>query len=91
MVSFFTIRLARARNAALAESARAQQIQKFMTNLFQAGDATVGPADNLRAVTLLDRGELEADSLQGEPAVRADLYATLGALYQKLGKHESGG
>src|SRR2546426_5097366 len=54
--------------------------------LFQGGDETVGPADSLRVVTLLDRGVQEAQSLDGEPAVQAELRETLGSLYQKLGK-----
>jgi serine/threonine protein kinase len=86
LVIFFTVRLAIARNAALAEAARTQRIQKFMTNLFQGGDASAGPADSLRVVTLLDRGVQEAQSLKADPAVQADLYETLGAIYQKLGK-----
>jgi serine/threonine-protein kinase len=88
LVVFFTVRLAKARSSTLAEFARAQRIEKFMTNLFQAGDAAAGPADNLRAVTLLDRGVQEAQSLSAEPAVQADLYETLGTLYQKLGKFD---
>jgi eukaryotic-like serine/threonine-protein kinase len=86
LVIFFTVRLAIARNAALADAARTQRIQKFMTNLFQGGDASAGPADNLRVVTLLDRGVQEAQSLSAEPEVQAELYETLGTLYQKLGK-----
>ncbi len=86
LVIFFTLRLAIARNAALAEAARTQRIQKFMTNLFQGGDASAGPTDNLRVVTLLDRGVQEAQSLNAEPEVQAELYETLGTLYQKLGK-----
>src|SRR5262249_19775539 len=38
LVVFFTLRLAKARDAALAEAARSQRIQHFMTNLFQGGD-----------------------------------------------------
>ena len=86
VVIFFTVWLAITRNAALAEAARTQRIQKFMTNLFQGGDASAGPADNLRVVTLLDRGVQEAQSLNAEPEVQAELYETLGTLYQKLGK-----
>jgi serine/threonine-protein kinase len=86
LVIFFTVRLTIARNAALAEAARTQRIQKFMTNLFQGGDASAAPADSLRVVTLLDRGVQEARSLSAEPEVQADLYATLGSIYQKLGK-----
>ena len=39
-------------------------------------------------VTLLDRGVQEARSLDAEPAVQAELYETLGGIYQKLGKLE---
>ena len=56
MAVLFTVRLARARDAAMAEAARTQRIQQFMTNLFQGGDPSAGPDDNLRVVTLLDRG-----------------------------------
>jgi len=88
LVVFFTVRLTIARNEALAEAARAQRLQKFTTDLFQGGDAEAGPADNLRVVTLLDRGVLDAESLSSEPEVQAGLYQTLGAIYQKLGKFD---
>jgi len=83
---FYTVRLATARNAAVAEAARTQRIQRFMLNLFQGGEEAVGPADSLRVVTLVDRGVRDAQSLDGEPAVQAELYETLGSIYQKLGK-----
>src|SRR3989442_1184087 len=86
LVVFYTVRLATARNAAVAEAARTQRIQRFMLNLFQGGDEAVGPADSLRVVTLVDRGVQDARSLDGEPAVQAELYETLGTIYQKLGK-----
>ena len=83
---FFTVRLATARNAALLEAARTQRIQRFMMNLFEGGDESVGPADDMRVVTLVDRGAQEAQALEGEPAVQAELYQTLGSIYQNLGK-----
>ncbi|MFZ3214724.1 MAG: tetratricopeptide repeat protein [Candidatus Acidiferrales bacterium] len=85
---FYTVRLARARNAAMAEATRTQRIQRFMLNLFQGGDPSAGPTDDLRVVTLLDRGAQEARSLDAEPAVQAELYETLGGIYEKLGKLE---
>lgn len=85
LVIFYTVRLTGARNAALSETARAQRIQRFTMNLFEGGDREVGPADSLRVVTLVDRGVLEARSLEGEPAVQAELYETLGSISQKLG------
>jgi eukaryotic-like serine/threonine-protein kinase len=84
LLIFVTVRLAAARHRTLAEAARTQRIQRFMLNLF--GDPTAGPADDLRVVTLLDRGAEEARILDREPAVQAALYQTLGGLYQQLGK-----
>ena len=43
LVVFFVVRLAKARNAALAETTRTQRIERFMLNLFDGGDKTVGP------------------------------------------------
>jgi eukaryotic-like serine/threonine-protein kinase len=88
LVIFYTVRLTRARNSALTQAARTQRIQRFMLNLFQGGDPSAGPADDLRVVTLLDRGVQEARSLDAEPAVQAELFETLGGIYQKLGKLE---
>jgi serine/threonine-protein kinase len=88
LVIFFTVRLARARNTALAEAARTQRIQGFMLNLFNGGDDAAGPSDELRVVALLDRGVSQAQSLSAEPAVQAELYQTLGNIYQQLGKFD---
>ena len=84
----FTIRLTRARNAALAQAARTQHIQRFMLNLFGGGDKEAGPKQELRVVTLLDRGVQEARALNTEPEVQAELYLTLGDMYEKLGKFD---
>ncbi|HEX4004813.1 MAG TPA: tetratricopeptide repeat protein [Acidobacteriaceae bacterium] len=85
-VVFYTVRLARARNAALREAARTLRIQQFTESLFDGGDKEAGPALELRAVELLDRGRHEAESLGGDPEMQADMQATLGDIYQKLGK-----
>jgi len=88
LVVFFTVRLARARDSALAEAARTQRIQRFTMNLFQGGDETVGPADDLRVVTLVDRGVQEARALTTDPKAQAELYQTLGTVYTNLGKFD---
>jgi serine/threonine-protein kinase len=85
LVAFYTVRLTRARNDAVTEAARAQRIQGLMLNLFTGGDETAGPADDLRVVSLIDRGVLEARSLTDEPSVQVAMYRTLGGIYGKLG------
>jgi serine/threonine protein kinase/Tfp pilus assembly protein PilF len=88
LVIFFTVRLAKARNAALEEAARTQRIQRFMMNLFQGGDESVGPGDSMKVVTLLNRGVQEAQSLNSDPKEQAELYQTLGTIYDQLGKFD---
>ncbi|HEU5218803.1 MAG TPA: protein kinase, partial [Gemmatimonadales bacterium] len=85
MMLFYTVRLAQARNDAVAEAARTQRIQRFMMNLFQGGDQTAGPADSLRVVTIVDRGMQEARVLDADPEVQNELFQTLGTIYQALG------
>jgi serine/threonine-protein kinase len=85
LVTFYTVRLASARNAALTEAARSQRIQELMLNLFTGGDEAAGPSEDVRVVSLLDRGVLEAENLSTEPAVQVAMYRTLGGIYQKLG------
>jgi tetratricopeptide (TPR) repeat protein len=85
IVAFYTQRLATARNRAVAEKARAQRIQSFMTGLFEGGDPDAGPADTLRVVDLLERGERDVGSLKEDPRTQADLYETLGGIHRDLG------
>jgi serine/threonine-protein kinase len=86
LVIFFTIRLQRAKDAALAEASRTERIQQFMMNLFRGGDEAVAPSDSLRVLTLVDRGVQEAKSLNNDPKIQAELYENLGIIYQKLGR-----
>ena len=85
LVAFYTLRVTDARNAAMAEALRTRRIQSMMLALFNGGDAAAGPAEDLRVVTLVDRGLREAQGLTGEPRVQADMYDALGGIYQKLG------
>ena len=88
LIVIYTVKLTRARNAAVAEAARAKRIQDFTVNLFQGGDPSAGPAEDLRVVTLLDRGARDAHGLDADPASQADLYDTLGGINEKLGRFD---
>jgi serine/threonine protein kinase/tetratricopeptide (TPR) repeat protein len=87
LTGFYTVRMATARNTALAEASRAERLQKFTLDLLQGGDEEVGPSDSIRVVTLVDRGVQEARTLTREPATQAAVYETLGSIYMKLGKY----
>jgi tetratricopeptide (TPR) repeat protein len=85
LVVFFTVRLARARNAALAEVARTKRVEKFMEDLFEGGNEEVGPSADLKVVTVIDHGVEKLPALNRDPEVQAHLYQTLGTVYQSLG------
>jgi eukaryotic-like serine/threonine-protein kinase len=91
VVAFSAVRLLRARNEVAAEAARTARIQRFMLELFEGGTGEVGPAAEMRVVDLLDRGVREARSLEGEPAVEAELLQTLGGIAQNLGRLDQAG
>jgi serine/threonine-protein kinase len=88
MAAFFTLRLAQARDTALAEAARARRIQQFMIHLFQGGDSAAGPAADLKVSTLVDRSARDARLLDADPSVQADLFQTLGEVYQNTGRFD---
>jgi hypothetical protein len=85
LIAFYTIRLARARDSAVMQAARTQRIQQFMLSMF-GGDYNAAPSGDLRVVDILNRSVEQARMLQRDPAVQADLYETLGSIYQSLGK-----
>ncbi len=84
-VAYFAINITRARDAALAESARTARIQAFMMNLFEGGDETAGPSDQMRVIDLVENGIQEANALSNAPKIQAELYQTLGNIDSKLG------
>jgi len=85
LTTFFTIRLIASRDRALTSEARTQRIYQLMLNLFGGDDSSAGPSQQLRVVSLLDRGVRGAEKLGQEPDVQAELRSTLGGLYHRLG------
>ncbi len=85
LIVFFTVRLIGTRERALSSEARTQRIHQLMLNLFEGDDSAAGPAQQLRVVSLLDRGVREVDSLAQEPGLQAELRYTFGGLYHRLG------
>ncbi len=84
--TLYAVRIRAARDAALTEAGRAQRIQQFTLSLFEGGSESSEPADSLRAVTLIERGVVDAATLGSEPVVQAELYQTLGSIMQRLGR-----
>ncbi len=85
LVVFFTLRLAKERNTAVAEAARTRRIQRFMRDLLKGGDEEFGASKDLRVATVLDHGVEKAHALDRDPLAQAELYSTLADSYDDLG------
>ena len=86
LVGMFMVRLTQERNRALAAAARTERIEHFTLSLFQGNDKVAGAANNLSVVTLVDRGVQEAKYLNQDKKEQADVYETLGMMYDQIGE-----
>ncbi|MGE0463933.1 MAG: tetratricopeptide repeat protein [Vicinamibacterales bacterium] len=81
------------RNAATLEAERAQEVQRFLVDLFASADP-YAPADTARGreitvVEALDMGtERLRTSLADRPIIRASILSAISQVYQDLGVHD---
>jgi tetratricopeptide (TPR) repeat protein/tRNA A-37 threonylcarbamoyl transferase component Bud32 len=81
-MTVLAVRLAR-------ESARAEQVSSFLTQLFRGSDPFRVKGDKVTARELLDEGARRvARDLQGQPEVRAQVLDTMALAYQHLGAYD---
>jgi serine/threonine-protein kinase len=88
IVAYYTWRLTSARDEALEQAKREQRIQQFMTDLFEGGDQINGPSKDLRVVDMLAAGVTKAREFDSDPLLQADLYNTLGNVYDSIGEFD---
>jgi len=87
MSAYFTYRLAKSRDAALAEAARATRIQEFMVNLLEGGDPDNGPSKNMKVGELLSTAVKQVRVLDKDPRAQGDFYDALGRIYHQFGDY----
>jgi eukaryotic-like serine/threonine-protein kinase len=86
LVTFYTVRLAAARNAAVAERARTARLQQFTSRLFLGEDGVTLP-ETSQVGDVIDRGIASAaEGFQQDPALQAKIFGTLGSIARQLGK-----
>ena len=81
-------RAAEERAGAERERTRAEEVSRFLVNLFKLSDPQENRGNQVTARELLDSGakRLQAE-LQGQPATKAALLSTVGAVYDSLGQY----
>jgi len=81
------------RNEATAQAARAQEVQRFMVDLFASADPyTPADAAQGRRITVIEALDLGTERLKGtlteRPVVRASILSAIARVYQNLGAHD---
>ena len=84
LVTFYTVRLKAARDAALAEATRTERLQHFTSDLLVGDDGVTLP-ESAQVGDLLARGIEKAKEFAKEPAFQARLLETLGSIYRQVG------
>jgi eukaryotic-like serine/threonine-protein kinase len=81
-------RVAEQRTAAERERARAEEVSSFLVNLFKLSDPQENRGNQVTARELLDSSAKRLrEELQDQPATKAALLSTVGAVYDSLGQY----
>lgn len=73
-----------------AERDRAQQVTKFLTDLFKSNDPDRSRGREITAQELLDQGARQVRrAFDGAPELRVEMLVLLGDLYRQIGEYEA--
>lgn len=85
-VGTYVAGIARARNDARVEAARAHQVTELMVDILSGADPDVAMGETLTVRDALDRGiHRIQESLRDQPEIEAELLSAAGRVYVKLG------
>ena len=76
----------RALTEAQLSTRRAEEVTDYMLGLFEAAEGGQALTDTVTARELLSRGLAQANELEGQPAMRAQMLDVIGTLYTGLGE-----
>jgi len=89
LTGLYTVGLARERDRARLEAAKAREVSGFLTNLFQQSDPGTSRGQEVTVRELLDRGAQRAErELAGQPEVQGTLLSVMGRVYLNLGMYD---
>jgi len=82
-------RIAAERDAARREAQTAEQVTRFLVDIFNDSAPTAGVTRDVRALDVVDRGAERIETeLHDEPLVRARLLSAIGTLYHRYWRNE---
>ncbi|MEL7168597.1 MAG: serine/threonine-protein kinase, partial [Bacteroidota bacterium] len=87
LVTFYTLRLADARDAAVAEAETAERITDYLVSLFETSNPMSAQSGNVTVEDLLRNGVAQAEALAGEPHLQARMFTVLGRVHSGLSRY----
>lgn len=90
LVTYYTVRLRQARDAALQEAAHARNARNFTNDLLSGGDAENGPSKDLRVLDFLKFAVPKVAAIKDDPIQQGELYMTFGSLFNGLADFKTG-
>ncbi len=71
------------------EAAKAREVSRFLSSLFEVADPARANAADVTALDLLNRGATRIETeLAGQPEVQADMMLLVGRIYRELGVYD---
>lgn len=70
------------------EAEKSAQVVEFMLGIFEAGDPLDTPGDHVTARELMERGLEEANRLDSQPELQANMFNVIGRVYTSLGRYK---
>ncbi|MEL6445784.1 MAG: serine/threonine-protein kinase [Bacteroidota bacterium] len=87
LVTFYTLRLADARDAAVAEAETAERITDYLVSLFETSNPMSAQSGDVTVEDLLRNGVAQAEALAGEPQLQARMFTVLGRVHSGLSRY----
>jgi len=69
------------------ETEKAEEVTSFLIDMFEASDPAESLGDTVTAGVLLERGILQAEQLDEQPEVQAQMFNVFGEVYSRLGQY----
>lgn len=88
LTAYYTLQLTNERDIAQREAARADQVSKFLADMFIASDPSEARGENITARELLHRGAERIREFTDQPEVQASMMQLIGRVYWSIGSYE---
>ncbi|MDZ7719769.1 MAG: serine/threonine-protein kinase [Balneolaceae bacterium] len=85
---FYTQRISEEKQFAELQAQKAEQVTLFLMDLFEANNPLHSEGEVLTARDMLERGEADAEKLEGYPELKAQMFEVMGEIYRRLGQYD---